>query len=139
MAKKSTDSSDEPELPIEEQLDHYRKAGQLAAKIREEIARPLIKPGAKILDICETIEKAIIDQGGGIAFPCNVSVNEIAAHYTSPLFDETVGPTRGAPLSGNQRSARGLGSTVSPRLRRDSRDWPSLVGAGTYTKGVPGA
>ncbi|MHA1713638.1 MAG: type II methionyl aminopeptidase [Candidatus Ranarchaeia archaeon] len=91
MAKKSRkETAGKAEFSLEEQLERYRKAGQIAAKVREEIARPMIKPGKKILDICETIEQAVRDNGGDLAFPCNISVNEIAAHYTSPLKDETV-------------------------------------------------
>jgi hypothetical protein len=35
-----------------------------------------------IIDVCEKAE-ALIRQKGKPAFPCNVSINEVAAHYTS--------------------------------------------------------
>ena len=35
------------------------------------------------------MESEILKSGAEIAFPCNVSINEIAAHYTSPANDET--------------------------------------------------
>jgi methionyl aminopeptidase len=45
-----------------------------------------------ILDVCEKAEGLIREKGGQPAFPCNVSVNEVAAHYTSPVADERVVP-----------------------------------------------
>jgi methionyl aminopeptidase len=38
--------------------------------------------------VCEKAEKLIREKGGKPAFPCNVSINEVAAHYTSPPNDE---------------------------------------------------
>ncbi len=40
-----------------------------------------------IIDVCEKAESLIEKKGGKPAFPCNVSINEIAAHYTSPPND----------------------------------------------------
>jgi len=45
-----------------------------------------------IIDICEKTESLIREKGGKPAFPCNVSVNEVAAHYTSPLGDKRTIP-----------------------------------------------
>ena len=50
----------------------------------------MIKEGCLILDLVEYVESETLKQGAGIAFPCNVSLNEIAAHYTSPANDQTV-------------------------------------------------
>lgn len=41
-----------------------------------------------IIDVCEKTESLIREKGGKPAFPCNVSVNEVAAHYTSPPNDK---------------------------------------------------
>jgi methionyl aminopeptidase len=38
--------------------------------------------------VCEKAEKLIREKGGKPAFPCNVSINEVTAHYTSPPNDE---------------------------------------------------
>jgi len=45
-----------------------------------------------IIDICEKTETLIRQKGGKPAFPCNVSVNEVAAHYTSPPEDQRTIP-----------------------------------------------
>ncbi len=47
-----------------------------------------------IIEICEKAENLIRKKGGKPAFPCNVSINEVAAHYTSPPGDKTVVPER---------------------------------------------
>lgn len=47
-----------------------------------------------IIDICEKAESLIREKGGEPAFPCNVSVNEVAAHYTSPPNDKQTIPER---------------------------------------------
>jgi len=45
-----------------------------------------------IIDICEKTESLIREKGGKPAFPCNVSVNEVAAHYTSSPGDKQTIP-----------------------------------------------
>ena len=70
----------------EEVIKKYLEAGRIAALVREE-AEKLVEPGAPLLDICEKLEKRIVELGGKPAFPLNISINEIAAHYTSPPND----------------------------------------------------
>jgi len=65
------------------------KAGEIARQVKKEVAE-LIKPGAKLYDIAEFVERRIAELGGKTAFPCNLSINEIAAHYTPYKGDETV-------------------------------------------------
>lgn len=67
----------------------YKKPGKIASKVREDAVN-YVKEDMKVLDLVEFVENEIIRLGGGIAFPCNVSVNEITAHYTSPSGDETI-------------------------------------------------
>jgi methionyl aminopeptidase len=76
--------------PTEEESkeEKYRKAGQIARQVREEIAA-MIKIDARALDLCEAAEARIIELGGGLAFPTNISINEVAAHYSSPEEDTT--------------------------------------------------
>ncbi|MEX2720078.1 MAG: type II methionyl aminopeptidase [Candidatus Wukongarchaeota archaeon] len=78
----------EKELTIEEKFEKYRKAGKIWAEVKDKIL-PFIVPGAKLLDICEKAEELIIEAGGFHAFPCNVSINNIAAHYTATADDQT--------------------------------------------------
>jgi len=75
----------------EEILHKHRRAGEIAAEVREEIKRTL-REGVPIIDVCEKVETMIRSKGGAPAFPCNVSINEIAAHYTSPPNDKRTIP-----------------------------------------------
>ncbi|MFC2143506.1 type II methionyl aminopeptidase [Candidatus Aenigmatarchaeota archaeon] len=60
--------------------EKYLKAGEIASSIREDCKK--INPGEKLIDIAENIENKIKSLGAEIAFPVNLSLNEIAAHYT---------------------------------------------------------
>lgn len=72
----------------------FIKAGQIAARVLKEVSHQ-VKPGVKVLKICTLAEKKILEYGGRPAFPCNVSLNEEAAHYTSPHNDSRVFPSKG--------------------------------------------
>ncbi|UCE11280.1 MAG: type II methionyl aminopeptidase [Candidatus Thorarchaeota archaeon] len=67
----------------------WRQAGVVAREALE-IARPLIEPGTKLLNIVVAVENHINENASGTAFPVNICLNNIAAHYTCPLDDETV-------------------------------------------------
>ena len=47
-----------------------------------------------IINVCEKAEGLIRAKGGKPAFPCNVSINEVAAHYTSPPNDSKTIPEK---------------------------------------------
>ncbi|MFA5868692.1 MAG: type II methionyl aminopeptidase [Candidatus Bathyarchaeia archaeon] len=68
--------------------EQYIRAGKIAAKVREQI-RGEVKPGVKAIDICERVEQMTRQLGGTPAFPCNVDINQVAAHYASPVGDQT--------------------------------------------------
>jgi len=67
----------------------YQKAGSIVAKVRK-MATDMVEEDLKVLDLVEFTEQEIKNLGGEIAFPCNISINEITAHYTSPSGDKTV-------------------------------------------------
>jgi methionyl aminopeptidase len=61
--------------------EHYIEAGKIAAQVLHETGS-CIKEGVSLLEVAEYAEDRIKDLGGDIAFPCNISINEIASHYT---------------------------------------------------------
>ena len=71
-----------------ERIESYKKAGEIAKKVKEYI-RPKIKVGVKLLDLTNDAEDKIIELGGKAGFPVNISINHIAAHYSSPPGDKT--------------------------------------------------
>jgi methionyl aminopeptidase len=71
----------------------YVEAGQIAADA-VKYAEKIVDVGSRVIDICENVETFIINKGGGLAFPCNVCINQVSAHYTSPPNDDTIIPPR---------------------------------------------
>ncbi len=76
-----------------EAVEKFRLSGKILRETREAI-RSFVREGMPIIDICEKAENLIRKKGGKPAFPCNVSINEIAAHYTSPPGDSKTIPEK---------------------------------------------
>lgn len=62
-------------------LEKYRKAGKITAKALNYGAG-LIKEGELVLDVVTKIEEFILKNEGRIAFPVNVAIDDVAAHFT---------------------------------------------------------
>lgn len=73
----------------QETLQNYLQAGKIASEALN-YGKSLIKPGAKIREILDQIENKIIQLNGNIAFPAQISLNEVAAHSCSDLNDQTI-------------------------------------------------
>ncbi len=74
-----------------EELETFRLSGKILRETREEM-RSFVEENMPVIDICEKAEELIRAKGGKPAFPCNVSINEVAAHYTSPPGDKSLIP-----------------------------------------------
>ena len=80
------------------QLDLYNEVRQAAEAHRQtrQHIQSWVKPGMKMIDICEELEKTarlMINENGleaGLAFPTGCSRNHVAAHYTPNAGDNTV-------------------------------------------------
>jgi len=72
-----------------DEMEALIRAGEIARRVKEEVI-DLIKPGARLYDIAEFVERRIVELGGKPAFPCNLSINSNAAHYTPYKGDESV-------------------------------------------------
>jgi methionyl aminopeptidase len=70
------------------QKEKILKAGEIAKEVKSWI-KPQIKKGMPLFEIAEKIENKIVELKGKPAFPTNLSINEIAAHYTPSYNDET--------------------------------------------------
>ena len=73
----------------EDQLAKLRTAGKVAGAARE-LGLEMVKPGVKLYDVAQEVEGYIREHGCGLAFPCNISINEVAAHYTPSCNDKKV-------------------------------------------------
>jgi methionyl aminopeptidase len=83
------------QMPLydEEALQKFRQSGKILRETREEM-RGYVRENMPIIEVCEKAERLIRQKGGKPAFPCNVSINEVAAHYTSPPSDSNTIPER---------------------------------------------
>ena len=72
-----------------ETFDSYVKAGKIASQALD-YGRKLIKVGASLLEVTEAVEKKIVELGGNFAFPSQISLNDIAAHYCAGFDDKIV-------------------------------------------------
>jgi methionyl aminopeptidase len=70
-------------------IETYRKAGRIVAEVMEEGIKR-IEPEVKLVDVAEFVEGLIRQKGAKPAFPCNISVNAIAAHYSPTAEDKAV-------------------------------------------------
>jgi methionyl aminopeptidase len=70
-------------------FDKYRTAGALAARLLRDGARG-IRVGASYLELVESVEARVKEEGAELAFPLNLSLNEDAAHDTASWGDERV-------------------------------------------------
>ena len=73
----------------DEILEKYLAAGKLAATILKESAQE-IRVGGSYLELVESVEARVKNEGAALAFPLNVSLNEDAAHDTASTGDERV-------------------------------------------------
>ncbi len=68
-------------------IESLRKAGKIAQDVKKYI-KSKIKIGANVYDLIAETEAKIIELEGNFAFPVNLCINNIAAHYTSPIKDD---------------------------------------------------
>jgi methionyl aminopeptidase len=68
-------------------MEDWIKAGKIASEARE-YGKDLIKVGVSHFEVTEKIESKILELGGELAFPTQISVNNIAAHYNALLGND---------------------------------------------------
>ena len=128
----------------DEDLSKLRKAGKVAAEARA-LGMDMVDEGVKLYDVAQEVEGYIRSKGCGLAFPCNISINEIAAHYTPCVNDtkvfqkgDVVKVDCGAHLDGYVGDTAGTVEVGTKRYRslidasKHARDTVAeFVGAGT--------
>jgi methionyl aminopeptidase len=76
----------ETEAMRKHRLECYRRAGRIAGMARDYGAT-FIKEKASLLDVANKVEAFIVEKGAKPAFPVNIAINDIAAHFT-PRHDD---------------------------------------------------
>jgi len=91
LKSKTQEEKSKEELDKEKEekfkIESLRKAGKIAQEVKKYI-KPKIKVGVKVFDLISEIEAKIEELEGFCAFPANICINNIAAHYTSPIKDD---------------------------------------------------
>ncbi|WP_455391613.1 type II methionyl aminopeptidase [[Eubacterium] cellulosolvens] len=67
-------------------FDKYRQAGRIAREARE-FGKTLIKEDVSLLEVAIKIEELIVKRGARVAFPVNIAIDDVAAHFT-PRHDD---------------------------------------------------
>ncbi len=122
-------------LSLKEELETYRRAGRIASAVRKEVPR-LVQPKKRIKEICEGTEKMIIKMGGIPAFPTNVSIDHVAAHYTSPPNDESLVPDDGLVKVDLGASINGYLSDTAVTIDLSGRETALVAAAEAALKGA---
>ncbi len=73
----------------EERIEKTLKAGEILRQVKKELPS-IVKPGVKLIEVAEFVENRIIELGAFPAFPCNISIDRDAAHFTPKKGDERV-------------------------------------------------
>lgn len=76
---------------VDGEIREFELSGRILADVRRFVKGLDIRKKS-LLEVCELVEAKIRELGAGPAFPCNVGVNEVAAHYTSPWKDPLMIP-----------------------------------------------
>ncbi|PLJ77594.1 type II methionyl aminopeptidase [Infirmifilum sp. SLHALR2] len=74
--------------------EKYARAGQIASSALK-LAIDIVDEGVPLIEIAERLEGFIVSRGGKPAFPVNIAINEVAAHYSPSIEDSSIVP-RGA-------------------------------------------
>ena len=72
-----------------EEIEKWREAGKLARDALH-FGKELIQQDKKMLDVTERIETYVLENGGELAFPTNLAVNNVGAHWTPSSKNEDV-------------------------------------------------
>jgi len=77
-----------------EGLENWKKSCNISAQALE-YGKGLIKKGNNLLDVARKTDEKIISLGGEIAFPSQISMNQIAAHFcptknNNPVFENQI-------------------------------------------------
>ena len=73
----------------QEEIEKLKKAGRIAAQALE-YGKGLIKKDASLLEVCDKIEEKVLELGGNLAFPVQISCNHLAAHYCPDEDDKII-------------------------------------------------
>ena len=72
-----------------EEINEFIEVGKIAQEMRKFV-KEYIKPGMPLVDIAKTIQEEIEKRGAVCAFPVNLSIDDLAAHYHPAPNEKTL-------------------------------------------------
>lgn len=119
----------------EEILEKYRKAGKIASEARD-LGAGLVKEGSRVLDVVSDIEALIIERGAFPAFPTNIAIDDVAAHFT-PSSTEKMKFQRSQVVKIDVGvHVDGYVGDTARTVEVDTRNWDKLIEASSNALGV---
>lgn len=118
-----------------EVFEKYKQAGRIAKEAREH-GMNLVKEGASVLELVEEAEDLIRKRGAKPAFPINVAIDSVAAHFT-PRTDDKTKLERGNVVKvdvGVQVDGY-IGDTAATS-EVGTRNWSKLISASEIALGI---
>ncbi len=78
----------------DEELEKWLAAGEAVRRALER-ALDIVQAGVSVLRVAQELEAEVAKQGAEPAFPANISINEVAAHYSPGIDDPSTVPEGG--------------------------------------------
>ena len=72
-----------------EETEKWRKACSISGAALD-FGVALIKKGAAVIEVCDAVDSKIVELGAKPAFPAQISLDYVAAHYCCPNEDSTI-------------------------------------------------
>ncbi len=112
----------------QETREKLRLAGKAGAE-GLKLGISMAKEGARLLDIAEAVENRVRQAGAKPAFPANICINEVAAHY-SPTHDDPLTLKRGQVVKVDLGAhVDGYVADIARTVEIGSNNWADLIRA----------
>jgi len=112
----------------DEILEKMRSAGRIAGEARE-LGASMIDEGVKLLDVATEVEAYIIRKGARPAFPTNLSINQVAAHYTPHSEDKLIFKRGDVVKVDVGAQVDGYSGDTAKTVEVRTKNWTNLIGA----------
>lgn len=109
-------------------LENIIKAGAVTREARE-LGAGMIAEGVSLLSVAEETEAHILKKGAKPAFPVNISINQIAAHYTPASNDRSTFRRGDVVKLDVGAHVNGYMGDTAVTVEVGTRNWSSLIDA----------
>jgi methionyl aminopeptidase len=110
----------------EHALECVRKAGSIAGEARE-LGVSLVAQGRTLASVANEVEAYIMVKGAKPAFPVNISINEVAAHFSPNNDDKTVFESGDVVKVDVGAHVDGYIGDTAATVEVGSRNWDGLI------------